>query len=194
MIVSLVCLPMLLGVVSTTQRVAETLTTNDKTSMNSETIEVVVGRMTSQLRAAHRASFATKALPIDVTELRATTVGEWIPAVEATARKNLRFTSAAGTMSMNAVEATETREYDFVLDPGEVENGSDDDGDGLVDEGTLVLRRAGGPPLAVLRGVEAFSYEVDGRAIRLVVRAARRDARGRVYRASAAPMIFVRNS
>ncbi|MCA8971396.1 MAG: hypothetical protein KDC95_16505 [Planctomycetes bacterium] len=194
MIVSLVCVPLLLGVISTTTKVADTVTVNDQSSENEQSLGVIVERLVKELRAGHRASFSTKAIADDVTAMRASAIGEWIPAVEATPRKNLRFTSAEGKISMNAVLATDTREYDYFLDAGESDNGMDDDGDGMIDEGTLILRRAGGPALTVARGVEAFEYEVDGRAIRLLIRIARRDEKGRIYRVSATPTIFVRNS
>ncbi|MCB9883374.1 MAG: hypothetical protein H6832_13280 [Planctomycetes bacterium] len=194
MIVSLVCVPLLLGVISTTTKVADTVTVNDLSSENEQSLGVIVERLVKELRAGHRASFSTKAIADDVTAMRASAIGEWIPAVELTPRKNLRFTSAEGKISMNAAFATDTREYDFFLDAGESDNGMDDDGDGMIDEGTLILRRAGGPAMTIARGVEAFAYEVDGRAIRLLIRIARRDEKGRIYRVSATPMIFVRNS
>lgn len=192
MIVSLVCLPILLGILSTTRQVADTVTVTDQSSQNTESLSGIVERIAKQIRAGKRSSFETMAIQNDVDEMRATTVGEWIPVVELKTRESLRFVSAAGTMSMNASASTAISEYALVLEAGESDNGADDDGDGLIDESTLILRR-GSVPLTIARGVESFSYQVEGRAVTLDVRLARRDSKGRIYRSSTNQVLYIRN-
>ncbi len=99
---------------------------------------------------------------------------------------------ATGTLSMNATDLTSPRALEFVLDAGEAANSTDDDGDGLVDEGKLFLRyESTRTPIA--DGVESCSFEVDGRVIRFSVQCAKRDGSGRVHRETTQQVWWVRN-
>lgn len=192
MIVALVFVPILLGVVRTTGSVADSVDTTDTISANSESIHGILERVAKQIRSGQRTSFETRALQVDVDNAVATSVGEWIDAVEMSARKSIRFRSAIGTLSLNASASTPVREYLLALEDGESANGIDDDKDGLVDECSLILKR-GAVPIVVARGVESFVYELDGRTMTLQIRVARTDGKKRVHRSTASQVLYIRN-
>ncbi|HKB15887.1 MAG TPA: hypothetical protein VKF62_07465 [Planctomycetota bacterium] len=131
---------------------------------------------------------------------------------EATFRRNEGF-------SAGAVQWGPTARLRFVLESGERDNGLDDDGDGLVDEGTLELRRDLGndadPAVTLARGVAehlagesgnglddngnglvdepGFCLTLDGRLLTVRVTLERPDGTGSVLRGSAEAMVFLRN-
>ena len=117
---------------------------------------------------------------------------QWLTANELDPRSNTRFHAASGTLSMNAANLTSARELEFVLDAGETDNGVDDDGDGMIDEGSLFLQyESARIPLA--ENVESCSFEIDGPVIRFSVQCAQRDSDGQIHRAVARRVWLIRN-
>lgn len=80
-----------------------------------------------------------------------------------------------------------------VPDRGEPEPGQDDDGDGLVDEGKLVLEQSQGRASVLVDGVEAFSITFDSRLLRFEITCARRTLKRGLYRATSRHSVIVRN-
>lgn len=58
-------------------------------------------------------------------------------------RSVVGFDTSTGAAIVDPPVANAAHEVRFVLDAGETSDGDDDDGDGLIDEGTLVLYRSG---------------------------------------------------
>ncbi|MGH7151044.1 MAG: hypothetical protein ACREIU_10115 [Planctomycetota bacterium] len=131
---------------------------------------------------------------------------------ETTFRRNQGF-------SGGAVQWGPTARLRFVREPGEEDNGIDDDGDGLVDEGILELRRdlgaEGDPSVTLSRGVGEFlagesgnglddngnglvdepglCLTLEGRLLTVRVTLERPDGTGSVLRGSAEASVFLRN-
>ncbi len=131
---------------------------------------------------------------------------------EVTFRRNQGF-------SGGMVQWGPTARLRFVRESGEEDNGRDDDGDGLTDEGVLELRRdlgsEGDPSVTLSRGVAeylagesgnriddngnglvdepGFCLTLDGRLLTVRVTLERPDGTGSVLRGSAEASVFLRN-
>ena len=73
--------------------------------------------------------------------------------------EELHFKRATGFTTAGVVYGPELT-LRRVLDPGEVANGSDDDGDGLADEGMVLLETLGGLSATIATRVTAFSIQL----------------------------------
>lgn len=94
---------------------------------------------------------------------------------------------------MNAALSTLPREFTFDLENGEIANGTDDDGDGLIDEGAIRLLYDNNQ-LVLVNGFENFEVSIDGRFLNVRMTAARSDDQGRIYRATLEQSFYVRNN
>jgi len=90
--------------------------------------------------------------------------------VDGTAYDEIHFQRVVGFTTAGAVYGPE-RTIRFVLDPGEVANAADDDGDGLVDEGTVLLEETGGPTATIATGISALSVVKNGGSVVVTVTA-----------------------
>jgi type II secretory pathway pseudopilin PulG len=131
-----------LGVMSSmTEHVADASVTSDLASRG-RNAAVLVQR---ELRVATRSSLVTDA-----------------PDAQSGLFTRVHFRQVVGfdTTAKSVVVAPATgtaHDIRFVLDAGETSDGADQDGDGLVDEGRLVLYHAGAPVADVARDVRASS-------------------------------------
>lgn len=192
MIVVILAVPILAAILSTTDRASRSVSATEQSSETSETARRVASRIGRIVRAASWSTFRVRATQADVDAAKASFVGEWIPAEELDPRSNIRFQSASGTVNLNATVLTSPRELEFVLDDEETANGADDDDDGLVDEGRLMLLyESARVPLA--SGVETCTFELDDGVLRFWVQCAGRDSSGTVHRAVAQHVWLVRN-
>lgn len=202
--VSVFLVPILLAVLTTTDTVTSTIRTDDANASTSTTVSLALERIGQLLRPGVARTFKVRATQADVDAAVANldpvvpTVGEWIPAksLDLDPRDNLQFQSADGVLSINASALTPTRELEFIMDDDELANGTDDDGDGLVDEGKLYLDYSTAR-VVLGDGVEGFSVSVEGdvvRVARVTLRCARRDGNRRLHRTSITHVIHVRNS
>jgi hypothetical protein len=144
-------------------------------------------------QTAKMSTLRMAAVQDDVTAGAASYVGEWIDPSELVWRPGVEFLSASGLLSMNARLSSATRRVVFTLDPGEVANGSDDDGDGLIDQGTITLLHET-VEVAVVRDVELCEFELDGRLLRMRIAIARRAGDGRIDRARMERAVYLRNN
>lgn len=193
MIVVAVLVPLLAMIAQTSTVVNRTVESNDRGAEVFEASRKALQRMGKFLRPAKLSTLQESAVDADIVALRATTVGEWIDPVDLEARPGIRFVAAEGFLSMNANLSTSPRELLFVRDAGELENGVDDDGDGMVDEGRIMALYEG-TRLVMAEGIEACTFTTDGRMIRVTVRCARGDQHDNVYRATMSQSFFVRNN
>ncbi len=120
-------------------------------------------------------------------------IGDWISVGLPTDRPGFRFFAASGFLTGSSADATELRTLDFVLDSSETDNGVDDDGDGLIDEGQILLNY-GVTPVIVATHVEGFFFSLVGRVMTIKIQIARRGADGRMYRKGMKQDFFIRNN
>ncbi len=107
-------------------------------------------------------------------------------------KPNIQFLCASGILAMNAAAVTEVREFEFFLDPGEIDNGLDDDGDGLVDEGRLEFRD-GTTRVTLARDLETCTFEILAKTVEVGLQIARTDSNQRVHRMFFRHKFFPRN-
>ncbi len=193
MIVLAIAFPILTGIALTTTSVNKSLEANSRSADVNSYSRRVLARIGNLIRPAQMSTFRVLAAAQDVTENRASKVGEWILPTDLVWRPGLEFRSASGLLSMNAVLSTSLRRVVFVRDPGELDNDVDDDGDGLVDEGRVILLQ-NTVTLDILKGVEELSFALDGRMLKIRLRVARRATDGRPYRFTTESQFYIRNN
>jgi prepilin-type N-terminal cleavage/methylation domain-containing protein len=192
-IVMTVLVPMMVGIALTTSSVNNTMEANSHRADVTTYCRRMAQRMAKLVRPAQMTTITVQAVQEDVTMLRATAIGQWIPPTDLVWRPGIQFQSASGLLSMNAALLTTPRRIVFALDPGETDNDVDDDGDGLVDEGTITLLQ-NGVTLAILKDVEDCAFSLDGRLMFMRLKVARRSSEGRVYRCSLEQRFYLRNN
>ena len=150
-------------------------------------------RVAKLVLPAKMSTLKMPAIAADVTNLVATSVGEWIDAPGDTEwRGGIQFVAASGTLRMNAALLTSMRALEFAMDPTESDNNADDDGDGLVDEGRVSLLHDG-TVIHVLQGVEICSFQLTDRLLAIRMRCGLWK-NGRTHRADLTQRIFLRNN
>ena len=178
LIVAAILVAMLGAVLSASDTVTKTATANARSAEVTATVRGALRKIGSFVRSAKMSTIVMPAVQADVTAARATFVGEWISPTDLIQRPGLGFQSASGLLSMNAALSTLPRELTFQLEKGELANGLDDDGDGLVDEGEILLMHDSFT-VAVVRNIVDFSFMLDGRMLRVRVRCGKSDPSGR---------------
>jgi hypothetical protein len=120
-------------------------------------------------------------------------LGVWSKPGPAAPCQNLRFRMADADQSSPG--ATSDIVLEFVLEPGETANSTDDDGDGLTDEGALLFSEAGTELEAVplLREVEHCALSLDGSVLQVTLLVVSRDG-ARLLRTRLTSRFLVRNS
>jgi hypothetical protein len=192
-IVLALAFPILTGLAMTTTSVNQSIEANSRAADVNTFSRRALLRIANLIRPAQMSTFRVLSVALDVTELRATKVGEWIVPSDLVERPGLEFRSASGLLSMNAALTTSERRTVFVRDPTESPNGVDDDGDGLVDEGRVMLLQ-NGVTLNILQNVEDLTFELDGRLLTIRMRVARRATNGRIHRFSTTSQFYLRNN
>src|SRR5437867_2086853 len=85
--------------------------------------------------------------------------------------RDLIFTSTSGFDGTSAVAGPNIRFF-FTVDPGETLNGADDDGDGLIDEGSLIRRdESTGNQITICGGINVAgsSFALNGTGVAITV-------------------------
>ncbi len=193
MLAALVVIVLLGGVSRSTVFVNGALAANTTRDEAVTSVRRAVARVGSFVRPGKLSTISVTAVAEDVTAGRATAVGQWIAPTELVWRPGIQLTAAAGLLSMNAALSTSPRRLTFALDAGETANGADDDGDGLIDEGTVQLVH-NLVTVAMLRDVEDCAFALEGRTLAVRMQCARLDGQGRVYRARRECGFYLRNN
>lgn len=191
MIVIAVLVPLLVSLSGMSSVVTSTVNVNDRASEVGARARQTMQRVGQLLRPGKLSSFQTRATAADVSAGRASAIGEWISPTDLQAANGVRFRAAEGLLSINAALSTSERMITFEMEPGEIDNDADDDGDGLVDEGDVVLRYGSAP--ARLGVFEQCDFVFDGRYIRVTLRCAR-SSPDQVFRATVSQSFYVRNN
>lgn len=192
-IVMTVLIPLLVGIALTTSSVNSTMEANSRRADVTTYCRRMAQRIAKLVRPAQMTTLSVQAVQEDVTMLRATAVGEWIPPTDLVWRPGIAFQSASGLLSMNASLLTSPRRIVFTLESGETDNDKDDDGDGLIDEGVITLLQ-NNVTLAILKDVEACSFCLDGRIMFMRLQVARVASDRRVYRNFVEQRFYLRNN
>ncbi len=207
---SVILLPILFAVLTTRDLVGSTVAANQRRADTADQVRRVARLVRQMARPALASTVRVRAIQADVVAITAAeqqrlidnptgtpihipVVDEWISPNELDPRPNLQFVAADGKLAVNAAAITTPRSFEFKLDPNELDNGQDDDGDGLVDEGKLYFHHDGSS-FVVLDRVEDCTFTMDNGVLILFLRAVRRDSSGRVHRALIQQKIFLRNN
>ena len=184
---------MLAAVWNVSMTVNSTVSSNSRSAEASSSVRQSLRRIGAFTRPAKMTSISVQAIAEDVTAGLATAIGEWISPTDLVWRPGIQFQSASGLLSMNAALSTSPRRLTFELEAGEKDNDIDDDGDGLIDEGSIRLMHDFAT-VAVLRNVEDCQFLLDGRTLRVRIESGRTDNRGRVYRTMLEQGFYLRNN
>jgi hypothetical protein len=146
MIEVLVTVSLLLPLIGLIAQVNESstrgLSTNDQISRAMERLERTAQRIAKLTRPCSLDTLQMEANAEDIRNF-SVSAGTFLDPLPDTPRTGVRFQSSTHTTSFNATNLTSARTIQKRLDPRETENGRDDDGDGLVDEGSIVLTYEG---------------------------------------------------
>jgi len=181
------------AITRTTTVVNRTVDTNVSAAETVGYLRRASRRIAEFVRPGKLSTVMVPAIKDDVDAARATSIGEWIAPTDLVWRPGIEFKSASGLLSINASLSTLPRRLVHSLESGELPNDLDDDGDGLVDEGTIALRE-NGVTLSLIRNVEKFSLSLEGRLLRMRLRIARKDGEGRVLRSFLEQTFYMRNN
>jgi hypothetical protein len=173
--------------------VNRTIDTNDRSAETFETLRRTFARLGHLLRPAKLSTIQESAIQADVTNGVATVVGEWMAPIDLAPRPGIRFTAAQGLLSSTVNVSTTPRELRFTLETGETANGVDDDNDGLIDEGALILTWEG-TPVVVADQLEICEFATEDRLLRVTLQCARLDRDGHVCRAVMSQTYYLRNN
>jgi hypothetical protein len=174
-------LPVLLVLMSATKAVTGSFKATTTSSDEAETSLRVVDCVERVLRAGRRQTLQVQATRTDVTAGRATAVGNWCAMLQRDPRTGIHIDTATGDPGPELVLPTKQHVLTFVPDPRDRADGRDNDGDGLIDEGTLNWTHDG-ITTAVAKNLELCTFELDGNAIRVRMRFAIQGHGGKLRR------------
>ncbi|MBI5851034.1 MAG: type II secretion system protein [Planctomycetes bacterium] len=193
MVVMSIMIPILGFVLSGTRSVNLAVVKDDAIAASLESLQRSVTRLAHIIRPGSLGQYRMVALDEDVTTGLASSAGEWIEPRNGVRRESIQFRATDGRLSMNAVNLSAPRVIRFLLDPSEIDNGVDDDRDGLIDEGRIMMQYDG-VEVALVRNVEQCSFELNDRLLTIRIRSAARAREGRIQRFSIEEVIHLRNN
>ena len=194
LIIVMALLMPILGVVLSSSDVAlQSMRASEAAADAVENVQRIAQRVTQFIRPAVLSTYRMEATDADVALGRAATAGEWIDPVDLEPRTAMQFRSADGVLAINASALTPVRVLRFRLDPGETVDGTDEDGDRLVDEGSIVYETEG-DEIVIGTGIEQCTFTLDARKITLRLRAAKRRGDGTIARATTIQALTFRNN
>lgn len=180
-----------------------TIKTNQTESDVIRNLQYSLDEIRKLSRSAFLSSVRTRANAADVAAAEAAklldplvvvpTLGDWISVAAPVGRLSYAFMAARGGLTKSLAEATELRTIDFVMDTGETDNDLDDDGDGLIDEGQLLLNY-GTTPVILATHIEEFTFSLAGRVVSITIKTARVGSNRWVFRKGMKQEFFIRNN
>jgi hypothetical protein len=97
-----------------------------------------------------------------------------------------------GTLSMNAAALSDPCTLSFQIEASETDNDVDDDGDGLIDEGTMRMTSSVGD-IMLVRDIERCTFSFAGNLLTIEMGSARAMRGGQIHRATVEQSYFMRN-
>ena len=161
------------------------------------TVEDAVRRATTRIstltRSASQGSVRVQALADDGA--KGIVKGDWILPETLTQYDSLRFQTVKAAPTVSSPNLDDPVTVRFVMDANETDNDVDDDGDGLIDEGRLLLEFARTPPItvAIATGVEECTFAYADGAMNLTLKCALRRKNGHVDRVQVEKTYYLRN-
>ncbi|HLU38414.1 MAG TPA: hypothetical protein VK081_03460 [Planctomycetota bacterium] len=170
-----ILLVVLVAVGSTAETASRTMRTNDERAATTERMLRFLQRVAPMTRAGVLSTYRVEATVADLSADRASAPGEWIEPIDGEPRAAIRFQAADGNLALRAGSLTAPIVLRYVRDPAEATGapGIDDDGNGLIDDGRIVLVHQG-VETTVATGVEECSFTLEGASLVVTLRAARR--------------------
>jgi hypothetical protein len=186
-------LGLILGAVAMSlQTTSQSLAADDVVGKAMESLQRSAVRIAHLARSCALTSYRVFSTASDVP-LRATAPGQWIEPMDDEPRIAIQFRSADGRLSMNAAALTEPRTFRIRLDPGESANGLDDDGDGLIDQGTLVMNYDG-LDIEIGHKIESCRFTLSDRLLTIELSSGARRRDGTVQHFSIHETAYLRNN
>jgi len=192
-IVMALLLPMLGVVLSSSDVALQSMRASEAAADAVENVQRIAQRVTQFIRPAVLSTYRMEATDSDVALGRAAAAGDWVDPVNLEPRTVMQFRSADGVLAINASALTPVRVLRFRLDPGETVDGTDEDGDRLIDEGSIVYE-TDGDEIVIGTGIEQCTFTLDARKITLRLRAAKRRGDGTIARATTIQALTFRNN
>jgi len=168
------------------------LQTDELVAHSMETLQRSAVRISQVLRPCSIITYRVAAVAADVPTY-ASAVGEWIEPVNGDPRESIRFQSADGQLSLNATQLTTARAFRLQLDDGETDNGVDDDGDGMIDEGSVMLEYEG-VEVAIATNIETLTFTLTGRVLEIRMSSAAKRKDGGIQRFTVNETLYLRNN
>ena len=168
-----VLIPILLGIVASTQMMNSAMDSSTRAADLSTYAHRMGQKIAKHVRAASMSSIRVRAGVQDVLARRAESTDEWISPTDLVWRLGIEFRAPNARRAPSAEPTEVHRRIVFTLDPTESDNDSDDDGDGLIDEGQIELIEDDAT-VAVIPDIEQCVFALDGRVLQMRLRVARR--------------------
>lgn len=192
MIVAVLSIPLTLVIVSASQAAVKSFTASERVTRTTGAVLLSLGKIERVLQCGRRATLRTAATDADVESGRAPSVGSWFSMPADEPRTDLEVESLMGDAGLALNPPSRRYRLVFQRDADELPNGTDDDGDGLIDEGQLLLSHDGNPPVRV-GTLEACTFEREGQTIRVSFRYARLGHGRRLVRTTVHHVLGVHN-
>lgn len=157
-----------------------------------ETLQRNAVRISSVLRPCSLATYQQMSTTADVP-VYATAAGQWMEPVDGEACSQIQFRAAAGTESMNAATLTGMRGLHLQLARGEIKNGRDDNGNGLIDEGDVILEYDG-VSVRVASNIERLTFTLTNRLLQIELHSGARRRDGSIQRFTVHETLYLRNN
>ena len=134
---------------------------DDLVAKGMESLQRSAVRVSQIMRPCSLTSYRVLSLRSDVPA-QASAPGEWIEPNDGEPRSAIQFRAASGVESMNAAALTDTRVLRLEPEASDPPDGVDNDGDGMVDEGYLVLDYDG-IAVRLASNIERCTFTLTGR-------------------------------
>jgi len=199
MIVAAATLPILVSVLGTTLSVGKAVDVTSQVAALEDHIDQVIDRFGRLCQKAVATTLRTRATKVDVDAAAADPLvidkpklGDWIVPQDFLDRSSLQFHAVRGDLSFNAKDTEGPFSFELELEAGEKANGIDDDGDGLIDEGRVLLQ-VPAAVTTVLPRVESLTVTVEGSLVTVRLVGARPDKQKHIHRITRIRKYQIRN-
>lgn len=165
---------------------------DDLVAKGMESLQRSAVRVSQIMRPCSLTSYRVLSVASDVP-VQASAVGEWIEPNDGEARAAIQFRAASGVESMNATALTLPRVLRLEPEATDPTDGVDNDGDGMIDEGYLVLDYDG-VAVRLASNIERCVFTLTGRQVEIELHSAARRRNQAVQRFTAHETLYLRNN